>query len=346
MSAVEVWTRLNRHHLGTWLAGAVGLAGIAALILVINPSKLGSALTHFNLVLLPAIVAGSVAYYVLQGVRWQFLLRDVGAKLPMGETVLLNLAGQVTTLLPLGELTRVVLAARAARVPFSDALATVTVQELIYGLLLVVVAVPGLFEFHLNPLIPAAALLVALSALAVLSVPRIFCGLHSLMSRVLGLRRLLDPLDELQAGTAGLLHRLDTIVWSLISLVQVAAMTTVFFLVVSALDPGALTWPEAASLYAVASIAGAISLIPGGLGASEATFAGLLIVVGLPPAEATAVALMQRAADQGVATVTGLVAFVIARRRYHIGSLFTLQPGRSGRRDGSTERGLAATESS
>ncbi|HUY55366.1 MAG TPA: lysylphosphatidylglycerol synthase transmembrane domain-containing protein [Candidatus Nanopelagicaceae bacterium] len=346
MSAVEVWTRLKRHHLGTWLAGVVGLAGIAALILVINPAKLGSALTHFNLVLLPAIVAGSVGYYVLQGVRWQFLLRDVGAKLPMGETVLLNLAGQVTTLLPLGELTRVVLAARAARVPFSDALATVTVQELIYGLLLVVVAVPGLFEFHLNPLIPAAALLVAMLALAVMTVPPIFCGLHSLMSRILGLRRLLDPLDELQAGTAGLLHRLDTIVWSLISLVQVAAMTTVFFLVVTALDPGALTWPEAASLYAVASIAGAVSLIPGGLGASEATFAGLLIVVGLPPAEATAVALMQRMADQGVATVAGLIAFVIVRRRYHIGSLFTLQPGRSRNREGSTEHGLAATEGS
>lgn len=346
MSAAEVWTRLNRHHLGTWLAGVVGLAGVAALIVVINPAKLGSALSHFNLILIPAIVAGSLGYYVLQGVRWQFLLRDVGARLPMAETIMLNLAGQVTTLLPLGELTRVVLAARAARIPFSDALATVTVQELIYGLLLVVVAVPGLFEFHLNPLIPVAALLVALLALAILTLPPVFCALHSVMSRVLGLRRLLDPLDELQAGTAGLLHRLDTIVWSLISLLQVAAMTTVFYLVVTALDPGALTWPEAASLYAVGSIAGAISLIPGGLGASEATFAGLLIVVGLPPAEATAVALMQRMADQGVATVSGLIAFVIARRRYHIGALFTLQPGRAGHRGGPTETGLAAGETS
>ena len=345
MRAGELRSRLSRHHLLTWLAGAVGLAGIAALILVIDPAKLGSALAHFNLLLIPAIVAASLGYYVLQGVRWQFLLRAVGARLPMVETVLLNLAGQVTTLLPLGELTRVVLAARAARVPFSDVLATVTVQELIYGLLLVVVAVPGLFEFHLSPVIPAAALLVALLALAVLTVPPIFCGLHGLMARILGLRRLLDPLDELRAGTAGLLHRPNTIGWSLISLAQVALMTTVFYLVVRALDPGALTWPEAASVYAVASIAGAISLIPGGLGASEATFAGLLIVVGLSPAEATAVALMQRMADQGVATVSGLVAFLIARRRYHIGSLFTLQPGRGERRDGLPERAVAVTES-
>ncbi|MHB1527112.1 MAG: lysylphosphatidylglycerol synthase transmembrane domain-containing protein [Candidatus Dormibacteria bacterium] len=345
MTAGHGRTRLRGHHLATWLAGVIGLAGIAALILVINPAKLGSALEHFNLLLVPAIVACSLGYYVLQGVRWQFLLRDVGARMPMGETVLLNLAGQVTTLLPLGELTRVVLAARAARVSFSDVLATVTVQELIYGLLLVVVAVPGLFEFHLTPAIPVAALLVALLALAVLTVPSIFCGLHNVMSRILGLRRLLDPLDELRAESAGLLHRAGTVGWSLISLVQVAAMTTAFFLVVSALDPGALTWPEAASLYAVASIAGAISLIPGGLGASEATFAGLLIVVGLPPADATAVALMQRLADQGVATVSGLFAFWIARRRYHIGSLFTLQPGRGERLDHQPDTVIVATES-
>jgi uncharacterized protein (TIRG00374 family) len=324
---VRVW--LHGHHFSAWLAGVVGLAGIATLILVINPAKLGLALEHFQLSLVPAIVAASLCYYVLQGVRWHFLLRDVGARLAIGETILINLAAQVTTLLPLGELTRVALAARAARIPFSDALATVTVEELTYGLLLVVVAVPGLFEFHLSPAVPAAALLVAVLALAVLTVPQLFHVLHNLMSRILGLRRLLGPLDELQAGTVSLLHRRDTLGWSVITLVQVAAMTTVFWLVVTALDPGALTWPEAASVYAVASMAGAISFIPGGLGASEATFAGLMIVVGLPPAQATAVALMQRVADQGVATASGLVAYVIAQRRYQLGKLFSLQPGRA-----------------
>jgi len=341
----DFWARLKRHHVLTWAGAAVGLAGIAALIEVINPDKLGFALQRFNLALIPAIVAGAIGYYVLQGIRWQFLLRDVGARLPLGETVLLNMAGQVTTLLPLGELTRVVLAARAAKVPFSDALATVTVQELIYGLLLVVVAVPGMFEFHLSPLIPIAALLLALLALLILTVPPVFCTLHSIMSRILGLRRLLDPLDELQAGTAGLLHRRDTIGWSVIALIQVAAMTTVFYLVVSALAPGALSWPEAASIYAASSITGAISLIPGGLGASEATFAGLLIVAGMAPADAIAVSLMQRMADQGVATISGLAAFLVARHRYHIGKLFTDEPGMGLGRATSSGLAGAASES-
>ena len=322
MTAADGGKKGRTRRLGSWLAGVVGLVGVAALIVVIDPAKLGSSLEHFNLVLIPAIVVGSVAYYTLQGVRWQFLLRDVGVRLGWGETVSINLAGQVTTLLPFGELTRVVLAARQAKAPFSDVLATVTVQELIYGLLLVVVAVPGLFEFHVNPAIPIVAAMVAGLALAVLTVTPLFHLLHAVGERILGVRRLLDPLDELHAETVELLHRPDTLGWSVIGLAQVGAMSTVFWLVLSALAPGRLSWLEAASVYAVASIGGAISLIPGGLGASEATFAGVLIVAGLPPAPATAVALMQRVADQGVATVIGLVAWVIARRRYRLRRLF------------------------
>lgn len=311
----------RRRRYGPWLAAAVGLAGMAALIVAIDPAKLGRALAHFNLALIPALVAGSVGYYVLQGVRWHFLLRDGGIRLGLGETVAINLAGQVTTLLPLGELTRVALAARQARVPFSDVLATVTVQELIYGLLLVMVAVPGLFEFHVTPAVPIAAAAVGALALAVLTFSPLFRILHATGERILGLRRLMGPLDELHHETVQLLHRPDTLGWSVIGLAQVGMMTTVFWLVLDALAPGVLTWPEAASVYAVASIGGAISLIPGGLGASEATFAGVLIVVGIPAAPATAVALMERLADEGVAMAAGAVAYLVARSRYHLGGL-------------------------
>lgn len=312
----------RRRHLGQWIAAGIGLAGILALILVIQPEQLAAAFARFDPVLIPLIVAGSLLYYVLQGIRWHLLLRDVGSTLTLGHSVTLNLVGQTTTLLPLGELTRVALASRAAKMPFSDALATVTVQELIYGLLLVVVAVPGLFEFHLNPAIPLVAVAVALLAMAVLLFPPFFHGLHRLLERILGVRRLVGPLEELRAETVGLLQRPDTLAWSVIGLAQVAAMTTVFWLVVDSVSPGVLTWPEAASVYAVASIGGAISMIPGGLGASEATFAGVLIVAGFSPATATAIALIQRVADEGVAMTSGFVAYGLARRRYDLSGLF------------------------
>ncbi|HVA21879.1 MAG TPA: lysylphosphatidylglycerol synthase transmembrane domain-containing protein [Candidatus Micrarchaeia archaeon] len=337
----RVRERLRRLNPSTWLSVVVGLGAVAALIVLIHPNLLGRALTHFDLALIPAIVVTSLAYYVLQGVRWQFLLRDAAVRLPMMGTVLLNLAGQATTLLPLGELTRAVLVTQAAEAEFGDVLATITVQELIYTLLLIVLAVPGLFEFHLSPAIPFAALSAACLALGVLTIPPLFNQIHGLVTRIPGLERFAGPLGQLQQETVELLHRPDTAGWSLISLAQAAAMVTAFWLVVTALAPAALSWPEAASIYALSSIAGAVSLIPGGIGASEAALAGLLIGAGLAPATATGVALMQRLADKGIATVSGFVAYGVARPRYHLSGLFSLRPRRE-RTGGAVGGGLAA----
>ncbi len=312
---------MRPRHLGSWIAIGLGLAGLGALILAVNPAHLGRVITRFDAVFIPPIVACSALYYLLQGIRWQFLLRDAGARLPMPETIFINLVGQITSMLPLGELARVALAARASRRPFGDILATVTVQEMTYGLLLVVVAVPGMFEFRLSPAIPAVVLGGAALALAVLTFPPLFQALRRALERVVWLRRLVGALDDLQSATLVLLRRLSTLGWSVISLLQVAAMTTVFWLILQAVDPGIFTWLEAASVYAVATIAGEVSVIPGGIGASEATFAGVLIVAGVPAPTATAIALLQRLADQGVATLAGLVAYWVLRRRYDLGRL-------------------------
>src|ERR1700681_3962654 len=101
------------------LIGLVGLAGIAGVIVFLNPSHVGAALKGFRLVLIVPVVALSLLAYALQGVRWHFLLRDVGTKLRMRDTLLINLAGQtITAVVPLGDLTRAAFAREAARTDF------------------------------------------------------------------------------------------------------------------------------------------------------------------------------------------------------------------------------------
>src|SRR6202035_160799 len=112
------------------LIGLVGLAGIAGVIVFLNPSHVGAALKGFRLVLIVPIVALSLLAYALQGVRWHFLLRDVGTKLRMRDTLLINLAGQtITAVVPLGDLTRAAFASEAAGTDFGVVAATITVQE-------------------------------------------------------------------------------------------------------------------------------------------------------------------------------------------------------------------------
>jgi len=92
----------------------IGIAAVATLIAVLNPGQFARSVAGFRVWSVPGILALSMLYYLLQGLRWQPLLRAVGVRLPLSRTLLLNLAGQATGLLPLGELTRAVLVSEAS----------------------------------------------------------------------------------------------------------------------------------------------------------------------------------------------------------------------------------------
>lgn len=285
--------------------------------MVINPRQFGSEAQRFSLVAVPFVVVLSLSYYLVQGVRWHFLLRDAGVHLPMGDTVLLNIAGQSTGLLPLGELTRAVLVAEVGSAELGGVVATITVQELIYTVFMVAAAIPGSFEHRAWGGAVVAALVFTVAVFVLLTVPRVFGVVRAVVRRVPLLRRFEPDIQELRRETVVLLRRPDTYLWSVLSLFGVLIAITLFWLVVHSIDPHLLTWPEAAFVYAVSHIAGAVSLLPGGLGAYEASIAGLLVASGASIQVGATIAVLHRAADKGIATMVGMVCYVIARRRHH-----------------------------
>lgn len=307
---------------------AVGLAAVAALIVAVNPRQMGTDAQKFSLVAVPFVVVLSLSYYVLQGVRWHFLLRSVGVRISLGDSVLLNVAGQATGMLPLGELTRALLVSEAADADLGAAVATITVQELIYTLLIIAAAVPGAFEHRAWAGAVLAALLFTVSVFAVLTVNRVFRRVHGVVRRIPLLRRFSADIEELHRETVVLLRRPDTYTWSVLSVFGVLIAVTLFWLVVHSIDPHLLSWPEAAFVYAVSHVAGAVSLIPGGLGAYEASIAGLLVASGASIQVGATIAILHRGADKGLATVAGMIAYGIARRRHRFTSfgLFRQQP--------------------
>jgi uncharacterized protein (TIRG00374 family) len=308
----------------------IGVAALFALIFAIDLRGFGAAIRGFRLAAIPAVLALSVLYYMLQGVRWHFLLRAVGVREPMGHSVLLNYAGQSTGLLPLGELSRAVLVAESTGVEFGAIVATVTVQELIYTLILIAAAVPGSFAYHGSAGAVLAALLATVLVFVILTVPAVFRRVRAGVVRTPLLRRLVADVDRLQHDTVVLLRRPDTYWWSTLSAFGALVSITLFWLVVDSIAPGVLSWKTAAFVYAVSHVVGAISLIPGGLGAYEASTVGLLVASGVDGGISAAAALLHRAADKGVNTLIGMAAYLIARRRLKLGGLRTVHFGTVG----------------
>jgi uncharacterized protein (TIRG00374 family) len=308
----HAWSRRLRASLPYLL----GVGVVVALVLAVNPERFASAASRFNPVYAPLVAALSFSYYLLQGVRWQPLLLAIGARLRLRDTVVLNFAGQAAGLLPGGELARAVLVSEVAQVQVGGAIATITVQELIYTVLLIAAAVPGSLHHLAAAIGVAVALVGVLAVTAILTLQPVFDRVLRLVRRLPVVRRFEPDLAELQRDTVALLRRRDTLYWSSVSALQAVGTITMFWLVIQAIDPGKVTWPEAAFAYAVASIAGALSLGPGGLGGFEAAGVGMLLVIGLPFQIAVAATVLQRVADKGLGTIYGAIAYLYARKHY------------------------------
>ncbi|MGA7088349.1 MAG: lysylphosphatidylglycerol synthase transmembrane domain-containing protein [Candidatus Dormiibacterota bacterium] len=307
-----------RARLRSGLPYVLGMGVIIALVLAVNPSRFAFAASRFDPVYAPLVAALSLSYYLLQGIRWQPLLRAVGVRLRLRDTLVLNFAGQAAGLLPAGELTRAVLVSEVAKVEVGKATATITVQELIYTVLLIAAAVPGAFQRTIAAIGVSLALVVVIAVTAVLTLHRLFEKIAAGVAKVPLLRRFVPDLLELQRQTVNLLRRWDTLYWTPLSALQVAVTITMFWLVIQALDPGRVSWATAAFAYGVAGVAGALSLGPGGLGGFEAAGVGMLIVVGVPFQIAVAATVLQRIADKGLATGYGAIFYIYARRHYQL----------------------------
>ena len=315
------------------LGPLLGVAAVAGLVLVLNPGQVWRALSRFDMRLLPAILVLLTAVYVLQGARWHFLLREAGARLRFSDSLLLNAAGQtITALVPLGDLTRAAFAAEATGEDFGVVAATVTVQELTYTMFLILLALPELLALRLGIGVVVGTALGMAAIVVILTVSPVFCLVHRLIARLPVLNRLLPAIDELQHETAELLHRPQTLAWSFLDLGRALASVAAFWLVVQGTAPDRLNGRGAAFALSLSSIGGAISLLPGGVGANEASTAGVLILLGVSAGAAGAAALIQRLLMTGMALLLGLGAYMVVRDRLRLGGLFQITAPASERR--------------
>ena len=319
------------HWLRSIIPPAIGVAAIVALVLAIDPADFALAIERFQVLLLPALLAVSIFYYVVQGIRWHYLLVDVGIRMRMRDVVLITLAGQATALLPLGELTRAVLVTQASGGEFGAAVAAETVQELLYTFILILFAIPGLLAVP-HALGGIIAILVLIAAIfTAMTWCRVYQWLRLVVAHTPLVKRLLHQVDELHNDLVVLMRKRGTVTKSWLSALQAGAMITALWLVAEAVAPGELSWTSAALVFAVSNVAGLLSLIPGGIGAYEGSIIGLLVSYGVNPGVAAAIAVLQRVANQGVATGVGFVSYGVARRRLHISGLGTIPtPARTG----------------
>lgn len=307
-------------------AASAALAALAYLGLSAwgGRAEVAGALARVGWATVGAMLALSAANYGLRFLRWQMVLRALGAPQPWRPSLVIYLAGFALTTTPgkAGEALRTVfLAGRGVRV--RDSLAAFLTERLSDLLAIALLLAAGLAHHpRLAPLALAGLVPVGL-AWALLGWPRGLVAGRRRGRAAGGLRGLLGRACALLLA-ARRAHRPGVLAASTtLSLLAWAAEAHAFDALLRALGAPA-PWTDAAAIYAAGMLAGALSFLPGGLGGTEATMVALLAPSGLGQAGAVAATLLIRLTTLWFAVLVGAVALAAllrARRAAPAGAL-------------------------
>ena len=308
------------------LPALVSLGILVLVVVVVKPQELGTALSHLNPAYLPFVLTLAMSYYILKGWQWHLFMKPLRLDHGPVETILIYLAGQPTSILPLGELSRAFIMRQHAKVNLGEVSATVVVQEVLYPVGLVAAALPGSGRFPGAQAAVVVALLGILAISAILLWPAAFRRTMRVATRVPLVRRFEPDLVALHEDVNIIAKRPVALLPALLGPVAACLAIGVFYLTVRSvgIDLGLY---QVAFVYSVAHLAGGVSLLPGGIGAYEGSMTLLLVAFGVPAPIAAAIAILNRAFDRLLVTVVGGAVYFVIRRPLDLVGI-TLAPDR------------------
>lgn len=263
--------------------------------------------------LLPALMCFSLASFLARYARWHWLLMRAGATIRVAPGFVAYLSGFAFTATPgkVGELLRIRYFQPMGVAP--ELVLSAFVYERVFDLLVVLcLAVIAAANFEVFPIVLVFVLLVLAGVFLLAMYPgrlqlvagylerrhmRRLARLGEVFARGFAHTRFwLTPLDLFVSFGAGLLA------WGLTAYA--------FVLLLDQLGLGVPAW-QAFSLYPVAMLAGAASMLPGGIGSTEAVLIVLLSGLGVNLAMGTVAAIGIRIATLWFATLLGLLSMLL-----------------------------------
>jgi uncharacterized protein (TIRG00374 family) len=296
-----------------------GFLVMLVLVLVADLRQVRQQVLNFNWVLYPAVLGLTFVNYVLRFVKWHFYLGQVGVNtISWGDSARLFVAGFPLAVTPgkVGEALKAVWLQRLSGLPVGRGIAVVLAERISDGLGVLALSTLGVIAYPRYW--PAFAIvLTGLAAVIIISQIRpLALTLLTWGERLPVVNRFVHLLHELYEGSYRLFRPWTTLVAVSLGTISWLAEGIGFYLVLTGLGvpPGWNTLSIAVFIMAFSTVIGAVSALPGGLGASEASIAGMLaLLLNVPPGLAAAATLLIRFATLWFGVSLGLIMWLFAR---------------------------------
>lgn len=308
--------KLERRILGGMVFGVLIYAAIGFFS---DLRQLATDLTTFPILVFIGALGLTLVNYGLRFLKWHYYLRLLGLLVPWGLSLNIFLAGLVMSITPgkVGEVLKSLLLRQAQGVPVARTAPVVFAERLTDLLGLFVIAGLGVITFGFGRLVFLISLIVVVGSILFLQQPRLVKIFLDLVEGVPGVGKLRPKLDEAYGAVQHLLTLKALALTTVLSVLAWSMEALAFYWILTALDATEPTIYVAFFIYSMATILGAVSFLPGGLGLTEGSMIAVLMAMGLFARASTAAAAtyLIRFATLWFGVLLGLLAWIIFRRR-------------------------------
>jgi uncharacterized protein (TIRG00374 family) len=302
----------------------IGFVVLVGLMLAGDLRQVSQQILAFRWGFFPAALGFTLFNYALRFLKWHFYLGQIGVRrFPAAESLRLFVAGFPLAVTPgkVGEALKAVWLNQETYLPVGRGISVVLAERISDGLAVLVLSTLGVIAYPRYW--PAfAVILTATLALIILSQVRpLALALLRFAERLPLVGRFGHGLREFYEGSFALFRPKATLLAVALGAVSWLGEGIGFYLIMLGLgvSPGAELLSSAIFVLAFSTVVGAVSALPGGLGAAEASIAGMLaFVVGLTPETAAAATLLIRLATLWFGVGLGLLTWTISPKLFAV----------------------------
>ncbi len=297
---------------------------IAALIGVVfsfyaNMTQLKDAFSTFSYEILPVVVSFSLLNYLIRFVRWEYYLHTLGITLSRSQSLGIFLSSLSMSVTPgkMGEVVKSYFLKSLHSIPISKSAPIVVAERITDILALLTISLIGAYTIGYEKRIIIIAGLIFLVAIALISSRSASMKIIRLAEKIPFVARWIRQIETAYESSRRMLSGKALIISSILGLFAWSSECMGFFFVLDGLNVHLKVF-SAGFIYAFSTIVGAVSFLPGGLGATETSLAGLLILAKIPKGSAVAATFIIRAATLWFAVLIGAGVLSYMQKRYGV----------------------------
>lgn len=287
------------------------------LIIYVDYEKVIKSFNQFNWLLFPILLLLSLGNYFARFYKWQFYLNIIDVKLTKIDSFSIFMSGLVMSITPgkMGELLKSYLVKQVNAAPISKTAPIILAERATDFLSLTIMALIGAYYFDYGKNIALIIGIVITFGIIVITNKTIFNKIIFILSKIKIVSKYLDNLQTAYSSSSKLLSVSPLISMTLLSAVSWGFECFGYYLVLTnfglKID---VLWSFFG--YSFATIVGAVSMLPGGLGVTEGSLTLMVIQKGLSENDALASTFIIRVVTLWFAVLVGAISILFYQKRF------------------------------